>query len=76
MMEYEMNNGMVVDIVFEQDRHDRKYVEVLGVDWRGIDIMAALTDLEMSEIKDAAYEGALDAAVMAAEYNYEARRAA
>ena len=38
-MEYEMNNGMFVEVDYFADQHDRKLIELDSVTWRGVGIM-------------------------------------
>ena len=70
-MEYEMNNGMLVEVTYFADQHDRKLIEIDSVTWRDIGIMHAMTADEMTELFGACYEHELDLAVGAAEARYE-----
>jgi len=72
-MEYEMNNGMFVEVDYFADQHDRKLIEIDSVTWRGVGIMHVLTREEMDELFSACYENELDLAVGAAEAHYEMR---
>ena len=72
-MEYEMNNGMLVEVDYFADQHDRKLIEIDSVTWRGVGIMHVLTREEMDELFSACYENELDLAVGAAEAHYEMR---
>ena len=72
-MEYEMNNGMYVEVDYFADQHDRKLIEIDSVTWRGVGIMHVLTREEMDELFSACYENELDLAVGAAEAHYEMR---
>ena len=73
-MEYEMNNGMLVEVDYFADQHDRKLIEIDSVTWRGVGIMHILTREEMDELFSACYENELDLAVCAAEYRADAMR--
>ena len=72
-MEYEMNNGVLVEVDYFADQHDRKLIEIDSVTWRGVGIMHVLTREEMDELFSACYENELDLAVGAAEAHYEMR---
>ena len=72
-MEYEMNNGMFVEVTYFADTHDRKLIELDSVTWRGVGIMHVLTREEMDELFSACYQNELDLAVCAAEAHYEMR---
>ena len=74
MMEYEMNNGMLVDVDYCVDPHDWKCLEIESVDWRGIKIMHVLSADEMNELFTACYEAELDRARCAAGDRYDAHR--
>ena len=73
-MEYEMNNGMLVEVDYFADQHDRKLIEIDSVTWRGVGIMHVLTRDEMDELFSACYENELDLVVCAAEYRADAMR--
>jgi hypothetical protein len=73
-MEYEMNNGMLVEVDYFADQHDLKLIEIDSVTWRGVGIMHVLTREEMDELFSACYENELDLAVSAAEDRADAMR--
>ena len=73
-MEYEMNNGMYVDVEYFADQYDRKCIEIDTVTWRGVGIMHVLTREEMDELFSACYQNELDLAVCAAEDRADAMR--
>ena len=73
-MEYEMNNGMDVEVEYFADQYDRKCIEIDTVTWRGVGIMHVLTRDEMDELFSACYENELDLAVCAAEDRADAMR--
>jgi hypothetical protein len=73
-MEYEMNNGMFVEVDYFADQHDRKLIEIDSVTWRGVGIMHVLTREEMDELFSACYQNELDLAVCAAEDRADAMR--
>ena len=73
-MEYEMNNGMLVEVDYFADQHDRKLIELDSVTWRGVGIMHVLTRDEMDELFSACYQNELDLAVSAAEDRADAMR--
>ena len=73
-MEYEMNNGMDVEIEYFADQYDRKCIEIDTVTWRGVGIMHVLTAEEMDELYAACYEYECDLAVCAAEDRADAMR--
>jgi hypothetical protein len=73
-MEYEMNNGMLVEVTYFADQHDRKLIEIDSVTWRDIGIMHALMTFEMDELFSACYQNELDLAICAAEDRADAMR--
>ena len=73
-MEYEMNNGLYVEVTYFSLSHDRKLVELDSVTWRGVGIMHVLTRDEMDELFSACYQNELDLAVSAAEDRADAMR--
>jgi len=73
-MEYEMNNGMDVEVEYFADQYDRKCIEIDTVTWRGVGIMHVLTRDEMNELFSACYQNELDLAVCAAEDRADAMR--
>ena len=68
-----MNNGMLVEVDYFADQHDRKLIELDSVTWRGVGIMHVLTADEMTELFGACYEYEQDLARGAAEAHYEMR---
>jgi hypothetical protein len=73
-MEHELKNGMVVEVGYFADTHDRKMMDIDEVKWRGIDVMHVLTTSEMDELFAACYEYEADLAAMAREDRYDAMR--
>jgi len=72
-MEYEMNNGMFVEVTYFADQRDRKLMELDSVTWRGVGIMHVLTRDEMDELFGACYDHEYELMVGAAEAHYEMR---
>ena len=72
-MEYEMNNGMLVEVTYFADQYDHKIIEIDSVTWRGVGIMHALTSDEMNELFGACYDHEYELMVGAAEAHYEMR---
>ena len=72
--DYQMDNGMYVDIDYDVDPHDSKCLEINTVEWRGLNIMHLLMPFEINELYAACYEDDADRARCAAEDRYDSMR--
>ena len=75
MFEMDLHRAMTIDVTYDVDLRDRYApVEVLAVEWRGIDIMHALTEAEMERIFEAAQQDYYDNQASANDDRYDRMR--
>ena len=73
-MDFELKTHMTVGVEYSADPFDNKCIEITSVKWRNIEILSALTMMEMDDIYAEIYEQEWDRARMGREDRYDMAR--